>query len=133
MLTAEVFVLLPASAACLCLSLLLVVTSALTAVTGTRRHLLFSPAPADSKNDVWAPPWPATPEASQSTSTSSTVSDRNTHSICILSAGLTDFVFCKKFVKERDFATFSRNILPLQDYLFDLCTLRLFFKLKNIF
>ena len=106
MLTAEVFVLLPASSACLCLSLLLVVTSALTAVTGTRRHLLFSPAPADSKNDVWAPPWPATPEASQSTSTSSTVSDRNTHSICILSAGLTDFVFCKKFVKERDFATF---------------------------
>ena len=101
--------------ACLCLSLLLFVTDG---TTGTRRHELFSPARGDTKNDVWPPPppwtpWTPTPEGWQSTSTSKTVTDRKPHNICIPSAGLTDYVFCKKFIIEWDFATFSRNTLPL--------------------
>ena len=105
LMAAEVFVLLLASSTSLCLSLLL-------GGPGTRRHLLFSPAMADSKNDVCPPPcpppWLPTPDGSQSTSSSNTVrrTDRKTHNICIPSAGLTDYVFCKKFIIEWDFATF---------------------------
>ena len=81
MLAAEGFV--------LCLSLLLFVTDR----TGTFTHLLFSPARGDTKNDGPPPPgWPPTPEGSQSTFTSDTVSDRKPDNICGAGAGLTDYV-----------------------------------------